>query len=63
MCVAKLLLLLHVNDLITIVRNKKFPKNHFSRNKIRPLLKTQEKDFQVTYIRLHTLEVRGFKGL
>ena len=29
-----------------VYKNKKIPKNYFSKNKIRPLLKTQEKDFQ-----------------
>ena len=30
---------------IRIKKNKKFPKNYFKKNKIRPLLKTPEKDF------------------
>ena len=33
--------------MVNIFENKKFPKNYFKKNKIRPLFKYPEKDFQI----------------
>ena len=44
------------------MENKKFPKNYFIKNKIRPLLKTQEKDFHWLTLRQYLSEPSTVRG-